>query len=185
MTPFPKGQYFFTDIRNEGVALYELKGHRLAEAKPLTPKEAYKVAVKYFDFWHENSTRSFILHQDAMGRQFRKEAAFLLHQATEQTYNCLLLVLSNYTPSTHNIKFLRSLAEDLDRRLIDAWPRQHKQERSRFELLKRAYVEARYSEHFEITAEELEWLGGRVQALQALVETICQDRLNALQTASE
>lgn len=177
-----KGQYFFSDIRNEGVALYELKGHKLAEAKPLTPKEALKIASGYFDKIFPSSVREvrefeFYFKESAKDPEYRKNAVFTLHQAAEQAYNCLLLVATNYTPSTHNIKFLRSLVEDLDRRLIDAWPHEHKQDRSRFELLKRAYVEARYSEHFEISAEELEWLGGRVKDLQALVETTCQERL--------
>ncbi|NER83686.1 MAG: FAD-dependent oxidoreductase, partial [Leptolyngbya sp. SIO1D8] len=38
----------------------------------------------------------------------------------ERLYTAQLLVLTNYSPSTHNIKFLRSLAEDIDARLIDA-----------------------------------------------------------------
>ncbi|CUX05386.1 hypothetical protein AGR1B_pAt30061 [Agrobacterium fabacearum S56] len=36
---------------------------------------------------------------------------------------CVLLTLTNYGPASHNIKFLRSLAEEQDRRLVDAFPR--------------------------------------------------------------
>jgi len=38
--------------------------------------------------------------------------------------------------------------------------------RAHFELLKRAYVDARYSEHFEITKDQLEWLRGCVGELE-------------------
>jgi hypothetical protein len=34
--------------------------------------------------------------------------------------------------------------------------------------LKQAYIDARYSEHYEITREELEWLAERVRILQTL-----------------
>ena len=51
---------------------------------------------------------------------------------------------------------------------------------SLFELLKRAYVEARYSEHYEITEEQLAWLGTRAEILQQHVETICKDRIATL-----
>ncbi len=90
------------------------------------------------------------------------------------------MMLTNYSPSTHNVKFLRTLSEGCDTRLIDAWPRENKHDRRCFELLKRAYVKARYSEHYKITEEELQWLGIRVEALQSLVEEVCTERLEKL-----
>lgn len=68
-------------------------------------------------------------------------------------------------PKTHNLTHLRSLAEHHAPELRDAWPRETKRDRTRFELLKRAYIEARYSEHYEITEEDLGWLGERVKTL--------------------
>jgi len=44
----------------------------------------------------------------------------------------------------------------------------------------RAYVDARYSPHYKITAEELAWLGEHVTALQELVKTACEERLDVL-----
>ena len=44
-----KGRYFFTDIRKEGIVLYELDEESLAEPKPLTPKDAYETAKEYFE----------------------------------------------------------------------------------------------------------------------------------------
>jgi hypothetical protein len=64
---------------------------------------------------------------------FRKLAAFNLRQATETAYACFLLVRILYFPRLHNIKFLRSFAEDAEPRLIDAWPRGSRLDRRRFE----------------------------------------------------
>lgn len=65
----------------------------------------------------------------------------------------------------------------MDARLIAAWPRDTRLARRRFELLSRAYVEARYSSKYEITVDELEWLLERVKMLQALVSEICVERV--------
>jgi hypothetical protein len=41
-------------------------------------------------------------------------------------------------------------------------------------------VKARYSRHYRITVEELEWLGSRVESLQSLVRAVCGERIKAL-----
>jgi len=175
-----KGQYFFSDIRREGIALYELPGHKLVDPKPLTAGEAYEVAKEYYDYWLPLSYHALKLSRDSIADGVPRDAAFLLHQAAERAYHCVLLVLTSYAPATHNVKFLRSLAEEADARLIDAWPRETKYDRRCFELLKRAYVEARYSEHYRITADELEWLGERVEHLQAIVKDISDRHLTRI-----
>jgi len=78
----------------------------------------------------------------------------------------------------HRIKNLKSKAEDIDTRLVEAWPRDNRIARRRFELLSRAYVEARYSASYEITKEELHWLTERVKVLQDLVERICREQMD-------
>ena len=176
-----QGQYFFSDIRREGIALHELKGHTLAEAKPLTAEEAHEIARKHFEQWFPSAQEFYAGFEFYLRRQSSNEAAFSLHQAAERTYHCALLVLTNYSPATHNVKFLRSLAEDLDERMREVWPSETRRDRRCFELLKRAYVEARYSEHYKITEEELTWLGDRVEQLQRLVKKVCDQRLSAFE----
>ena len=63
--------------------------------------------------------------------------------------------------------------------MIAAWPRADKISRRRFELLRQAYVNARYSPHYAISDEELTWLAERVAKLQGLVKRTCEDRLRA------
>src|SRR3546814_18974331 len=68
------------------------------------------------------------------------------------------------SPHVHNIRFLRTQAERLDRRLVYAWPTDTRRERALFEKLKEAYVKARYSKHYRISDEELIWLGATGRA---------------------
>src|SRR3546814_3932084 len=71
-----------------------------------------------------------------------------------QTCALPIFVCKFYTPHVHNLAFLRTNAESVDSRLVDAWPREAKADRSRFEKLKEAYIKARYSKHYRITEEE-------------------------------
>ena len=48
------------------------------------------------------------------------------------------------------------------------------------EKLKEAYTKARYSKHYRITLEELEWLGEQVEELGSIVHGVCSERLERL-----
>jgi hypothetical protein len=50
-----------------------------------------------------------------------------------------------------------------------------------FEKLKDAYVKARYSRHYRISAEELEWLGACVEELGRVVQEVCVERIQMLE----
>lgn len=175
-----RGEYFWTDIARDGVTLYELPGHPLATAKPMTSHDAVAMAKRYFGTWLPKIDSAVDLAAYAATKGEGKDAAFLLHQATERAYICFLLVHTFYFPRSHNIKFLRSLAEDVDKRLVEAWPREHRLDRRRFETLKRAYVEARYSDQYTVSAEDLEALQASVRRLQELVAESCENRLRTL-----
>jgi HEPN domain-containing protein len=112
-----------------------------------------------------------------------RDAAFLMHQAVERLYHCTLLTVTLYSPKSHRLNFLRSQCEQIAPALVEAWPRGDKFSRRCFELLRQAYVNARYSPHYEITAEELSWIGERVGVLEDIVGTICRDHLAHLETA--
>ncbi len=45
--------------------------------------------------------------------------------------------------------------------------------RRSFRRLQRAYIDARYSEHYEITEEELDYLEMEVQRLRDLTAKVC------------
>ncbi|KTE15571.1 nucleotidyltransferase and HEPN domain-containing protein [Sphingopyxis sp. H115] len=175
-----EGRYFFIDVAGDGIALYQADDSELAEPQPRTPHAALEMAQEYFDEWFPSAAEFFETAQFALQRGWSKKAAFLFHQATESYYHCALLVCSFYTPHVHNLAFLRTQAERLDARLVEAWPREDRGDRAMFEKLKEAYVKARYSKHYRITAEELGWLGSRVELLASIVETVCRERLAAL-----
>ena len=178
------GRYFFMDLVREGVVLFEEPGHPFAKAKPLTAAEALRESRDYFEEWFESACDFFESAADAGVRRKNKLAAFLLHQAAERFYHCLFLVRTLYSPKTHNLNQLRQLAEAMEPRLKEIWPRATKFERRCYELLRDAYVKARYSRHYRISDEQLGWLSSRVELLQKLVRELCEARLAELADAA-
>ncbi|RQW42426.1 nucleotidyltransferase and HEPN domain-containing protein [Novosphingobium sp. LASN5T] len=178
------GRVFFMEVAKDGVALYEADGRELATPQPKTPQQALDTAKEYFEEWLPNAAGFQKVFRFCMTEGDWKRAAFLLHQATESLYQGLLLTLTFYAPHNHNIAFLRSLAEGLDRRLYGIWPETTRRERAMFQKLKEAYTKARYSRHYRISAEELAWLGERVEELGRVVHQVCSERIAELEVAA-
>lgn len=175
------GRYFFMDVARDGIALYEAEDTELHQPKPKTPVQALEMAQEYYEEWFPAAMRKFKLSKDAIEQEFAKEAAFLLHQTTESLYHCVLLVNTFYTPHVHNLGFLRTQAERIDRRLVHVWPVDTKKDRAAFEKLKDAYVKARYSKHYRVSLEQLNWLAEQIEELGRVVHMVCSERLAVLE----
>jgi len=178
-----RGRPFFSDIAKDGIVLYGAIGHPLAKAKALSEAERLAEAKGYYEQWFSKAKRSiettsFQLQRSLENADWRKDAAFALHQSTEALYHCLLLVQTLYSPKSHRITMLRSQAEALDDRLKSVWPADSKLGRQAFDRLRRAYVEARYSADYTISDEELSWLTERVKVLQETVAQVCSEALD-------
>lgn len=179
-----QGRYFFMDVARDGIALYQADDSKFHEPQPKTSDQALDMAKEYLEEWLP-SAAVFLNTSHGVAQQGRpKEASFLLHQATERYYHCVLLVCTFYTPHVHNLAFLRTQAERIDPRLAEVWPRETKTDRAHFEKLKEAYIKARYSKHYQITDDELAWLGERVEALGHVVQVICEEHIVALERSA-
>lgn len=182
-TQLYKGRPFFADIVAQGIALYEAEGHPLSRPGKLQLGERLAEARANFESWFAKvgSAVRGAARYDEDGEP--NDAAFTYHQAVERAYHCVLLTLTLYSPKSHKLNFLRGQAEDLAPSLIEAWPRVVRFDRRCFELLRLAYVNARYSPEYTISAEELAWIGERVGILQNLVREVCEQRLAKLEAS--
>ena len=174
------GRVFFMEIAEQGIALYDADGRELAKPKPKTPQQAYEAAQEYFDEYFGEAMQCFEVAKFGIEKSFVKKAAFDLHQTTERLYQAILLTLTFYTPYDHNIAFLRVQAEGRNPSLFDVWPRGSRKERAMFQKLKDAYVKARYSRHYQISLEELNWLAERIELLGRKTHEICLKHITAL-----
>lgn len=137
-----------------------------ASATPTPSQHAFAIATSFL-----------AAYRFCFDRQHYQLAAFQLHQATERFYAAILLgSTTTLPPRTHNIEDLGERAANLHLDLRAALPRTRPEDQRLFALLKKAYIKARYSRRYQITAEELAVLGERVGMLGMLVSQACQER---------
>jgi predicted nucleotidyltransferase/HEPN domain-containing protein len=178
------GRPFFIDIIREGVVLKDTPGASFVDPQPLPPATALAEAEEYWADCNE-SYQDFMLAASTLMKAGRnKRAAFNLHQATETLYQGLLLVRTLYAPRSHNLIRLRKGTEPIEPRLLEVWPQNDKFQKRCFELLRAAYVKARYSRHYRITDEELAYLTERVEVLREVVQVSCEEHLGELRRTS-
>ncbi len=174
-----KGQYFFSDIKKEGLILYDSKNCQLSQTKPLTPKQRLGQAKTDFEEYFHSANEFLIDFNNALDRTSYKHAAFYLHQSTENFYKTVLLVYTNYKPKTHKLDKLSKMASQHDPAFFKIFPLGTDEENRRFDLLKRAYVEARYNPKYVITAEELKYLARCVELLRDQTEASCETKMKS------
>ncbi len=174
-----KRQYFFTDIKKEGVLLYDSKRFKLAKAQKQSPEERKQTAQEDFNYWFKSASEFLAGFEFYFNRRSYKIAAFLLHQATERFYVTALLVFTHYKPKQHDIEVLGKSVNNLDPRFLPVFPRTTPEEERLFDLLKKAYIDARYNPKYKVTKKELEYLAARVKKLQKLTKAICKERIES------
>lgn len=171
------GQYFFGDIANEGVMLYDSRRFSLAKPKALNAEERLALAERNFTNWYDSATEFWRLSRYAGARSLLKHAAFLLHQSTERYYHAALLVFTGYKQRTHDIELLGELSGQQHALMADVLPKAAPDDKHLFDLLKKAYIDARYSMSYRITAEELTELQKRVLVLADRVRAACLEQI--------
>ena len=154
----------------------------LPEIKELSVRERKYYAQKDFDNWFESAKEFFKHFEYAMNDESYKIAAFLLHQSAERFYTAVMLTFTGYKPKLHDLEKLGVRALVFSNEFKDIFPIETQQEKDLFDLLKRAYVEARYSMSYEITKEELKYLAERVKLLQATTEKVCREKIKSFET---
>jgi HEPN domain-containing protein/predicted nucleotidyltransferase len=174
-----RGHYFFTDIRREGIVLYDTREFKLARPRELNPKERRGQARFNFESWSRKARHFYDDFESNLGKRRYNQAAFMLHQATECLYGAILLVFTNYRPKMHDLEKLGHMVAGYDPALLTVFPKATEEGRKSFDLLNRAYVEARYNPRYRITKGQLEYLAERVRRLQRLTKKICQARIES------
>lgn len=173
------GNYFFVEILKEGIMLYDSGKFGLSEPKPLNAADRKYKSRVYFDKWFEGAGEFLIDFNNALNRNSFVKASFELHQAAERLYACLILVYTNYKPKTHDLEKLDRQACKLDGRFKTIFPRKSSEEERLFQLLKKAYIDSRYTLDYKVTKEDLEYLSERVTRLRDLTKLACNEKIES------
>jgi predicted nucleotidyltransferase/HEPN domain-containing protein len=172
-----EGQYFFSDIKKEGVILHDTGRVTLSRRKNLSPEKKKTIAQEDFDKWLPSAKGFFMLYESSIEKNLLNHAAFNLHQAMEHACHAILLVFTGYKPKLHNLDKLKRKAWKFCPALRDVFPVDTPEEKDLWLQLKKAYIDARYKKDYKITEPELAWLAPRVEKFQSLIETACKEKL--------
>lgn len=175
-----EGQYLFTDIKKEGVILYDSKKYKLANKRKLKPEEKQRIAKDYFEHWFDRAQAFFKGYGFYLDEKDYKSSAFNLHQAAEHSYKTILLVFTNYNPQEHYLGILGRTAAKHHSELANLFPKKTQKEKDRFKLLDYAYIGGRYDPSYRISKEDLGILAKDVQKLLKLTKEICEGKIRGL-----
>jgi HEPN domain-containing protein len=174
-----EGQYFFTDVKKEGIVLHDSKKLKLERRRKLDAQKRKQIAEEDFKQWFKSARDFYWQFEGALNHRKYKLAAFDLHQATERFYSAVLLVFTGYRPRCHNIETLGRRASSCDAAFLKVFPRATKEQDRTFKLLKKAYIDARYKASYRITKKELEYLAQCVKKLQRLTKAVCRAKIES------
>lgn len=175
-----EGQYFFTDIKKEGIALFDSKKYKLANKRKLKPKEKQRIAQDHFSSWFKSAKTFFNQYENAVTMGDFKNASFQLHQSVESSYKAILLVFTNYNPNEHFLWMLGQRTSKYHPDLKTLFPKKNQKDKDRFKLLDDAYIGGRYDPDFKISKQDLAILAKDVKKLLALTEIVCQRKIQNL-----
>ena len=172
-------QYFFTDIKREGIVLYDSGQFQLEDPQELTPTRRREIAEEDFERWYDLAKGFYWGHE-----QYRKVgqyqiASFNLQQSVEMCYTTIEMVFTHYNPHEHNLHTLRERIEGIDSRIPGILPCDTEEHEQLFNELNFAYIGGRYrsKKEFPVTDAQLDYWAEQASALLALTEEICQGRI--------
>lgn len=172
-----RSQYFFTEIIKEGIKIYDNKIFKLAKPRELLFREIKEFATKEFGRVYPNGCNLLQNCYFSFEREMYTECAFITHQVCERFYNAIGLVFTNYRPKNHKLDELGAMVKGYSRDLASVFPQNNDFEKRCFDLLCRAYIEARYNKDFAVTKEELIYLLERVEILKEITLRICTNKI--------
>lgn len=172
-----EGRYFYTQIKEEGIMLYDSKQFKLARKRKLNFEEIYQQAQEYFEEKFANGIEFVNLTNDSYNRQNYKMASFNLHQACENFIYAIRLVFTLENPKQHNLTKLFNSVKQYSDDFAKVFPQDTPEEKRLFKLLKTAYVNGRYDPDFVVTKEDIDALIPKVGLLRDITKGICEEKI--------
>jgi len=173
-----KAHYFETEIKRQGIILYDSGDYKLARRRKLNFNEIQERAQKYYNNKFGRAMSFYLDVPHAAGRNDYKQASFYLHQAAEHFFRTIELVFTLYSPKEHKLAEFMNRCKRFTTETFKAFPRDTPEEERLFKLLERAYVESRYNPDFEITKEDIDALLPKVEHLRDIVERVCAAQID-------
>lgn len=172
------GRYFYVEIVAKGIMLYDSGECQLATPGELDYAEIKKMAEEYYDDKFSDGLDFFKGANFYYQEENYHMTAFMLHQATESFLKTIPLVYQLYGYKEHDLQFLIEKCKPYTLELAKVFPCDTNEEKRLFDLLRRAYLEARYNKkNFIVTKADIDALVPKIEQLCGIVEKVCKTRL--------
>ena len=171
------GRYFYVEIVAKGIMLYDSGECLLTTPKELDYAEIKAMAEEYYTSKYIRATYFF---DDAITNIHKNrfvQASFYLHQAAEYFLKAIPLVYILYGYKEHDLEFLIGKCKPYTLELAKVFPCDTDEEKRLFDLLRRAYLEARYNDKFVVTKADIDALVPKIELLRDIVEKVCEEQI--------
>lgn len=172
-----EGRYFYTQIKQEGVRLYDSGRFKLARRRKLHYDEIKKQAEEYFIERYQSAAEFFETAIFTYSKEYYQKTAFNLHQTCENLFYAVRLVFTLENGKQHNLDKLLTSVRKYSNEFEKIFPRKTAEEKSLFNLVKAAYVEARYNPKFIVTKMDTDILISIIGPMFDVVKELCEVRL--------
>ncbi len=174
-------QYFYSDIKHEGIVLYDSGKCQLSEPpEEVTPTVRREYAEDHFEGWLTQAKGALRSAKHDINDKDYKWAAFHLEQVCEMCYKCILLVYTHYSPSEHDLYKLREQAEKCEPLVEAIFPMETDKQENLFDKLHLSYIGARYIKSFTVELNEIDYWKSETEKLLSLTEQTCKIKIEAL-----
>lgn len=173
------GRYFYVEIVAKGIMLYDSGECQLATPGELDYAEIKKMAEEYYDDKFSDGLDFFKGANFYYQEENYHMTAFMLHQATESFLKTIPLVYILYGYKEHDLQFLIEKCKPYTLELAKVFPCDTDEERRLFDLLRRAYLEARYNKkNFIVTKADIDALVPKIELLRGITEKVCSKQID-------
>lgn len=179
-----ENQYFYSDIKKEGIELFNSGRYDFASFKGLTATRRREIAEYDFKEWFEQAKGFWEDFEHNYGKIDRdnlylRKCSFHLQQCIEMCYTAIEMVFSDYNPHEHNLFVLRDRCVRFHKRLKGVFNYEDETQAKLFDQLNYAYIGGRYRNEveFPVDMEKIGFWKQETEAFLKLTEEICSERI--------
>ncbi len=159
---------FFVTLCQKGILLYEQHPAPLVIPCTISESKPFNSRLALVQSFYQAAS-------DCVTNENFKTAMFLLHQSVELSCTELLTCRLGYRSTTHSLRKLFALSENITAKVTELFPASTEEEEKLFKLLQRAYVDVRYKEDYAVSPNDVFTLSERVSELLYRVEQLCNE----------
>ncbi len=177
-----ENQYFYSDIKKEGIELFNSGSHEFASFKGLSPTRRREIAEEDFEKWYGDAEKAIKGFRFYISEKDLGWASFMLQQSVEMCYTAIEMVFSHYNTHEHNLFALRDRTLKYHIRLKGVFHYEDEEKKKLFDQLNYAYIGGRYKneKEFPVDMDKIDFWKQETEMFLKLTEEICLERIERL-----